>query len=164
MTRPQRLYFTSPYSPPSYSITPNSPYPPISSSPPSSRPIPPSDTQAATLVFSPTVYRSKAHRPNSNSVSLQPSSHMYACICHESASLSPPPQRQNPKLPQAYRQESDREQTNLFFMMQTLVVILQRGPAFLRPGNVLAACVDDVASQQLLPEREAARRACEMFA
>ena len=42
-------------------------------------------------------------------------------------------------------------------MMQALIIILQRGRALCRPGDIVFAGVNDVACQHLLPEGETAR-------
>ena len=49
-----------------------------------------------------------------------------------------------------------RSWTNLFLVMQTLVIVLQCRKAFLAAGNVVGGGVYDVAGEELLPEREAA--------
>lgn len=51
------------------------------------------------------------------------------------------------------------EGTDLFLVMQTLVVVLQNRGALLLPSVILGGCVNDVAGKDLLPEGKAAANA-----
>ena len=53
------------------------------------------------------------------------------------------------------RRRKERE-TDLFLVVQTLVIVFQGGEAFLAARYVVGRRVDDVAGEQLLPEGEAA--------
>lgn len=50
--------------------------------------------------------------------------------------------------------------SHLFLVVEALVVVLKGGIALPRPGRVVGVRIDDVAGENLLPEREAAAGTC----
>lgn len=55
------------------------------------------------------------------------------------------------------KEVANKQKTDLFLMVQTLIVILHHRQAFLLAGIVFCVGVDDVAGEEFLPEGKAAR-------